>query len=141
MAPSLVNQKGLLTAVSAQMACPLAICLVWVCRGLYLSLFRHVPWLVYGNTAEQLYYGGDGSGKCVQLVSRNPLTTATCDRVEHIEGLHRIDVAASVGTAERALEHHTVKESTIHHMVFKHGWAKGSKETNKTCGIMFVVRK
>ena len=44
-------------------------------------------------------------------------------------------------SADKAFEDYTVQTSTAYHTIYKHGWVKGNMETNKVCGITFLVKR
>ena len=82
----------------------------------------------------------------MQIVLYNPLTAWAPDRLEQISNeFMRIDVVILVATADRAFEDYTIQASTTYHTVYKHGWIKGRTnevtETNKACGITFLIKK
>ena len=82
----------------------------------------------------------------MQIILYNPLTAWAPDRLEQISNESiKIDVVILVATADRAYEDYTIQANTTYHTVYKHGWIKGKAgeqtETNRACGITFLVKK
>ncbi len=79
----------------------------------------------------------------MQIVLYKPLTASTHDRLMQISvELKRVDVVILSANGERALDKDAATQIEMpHHIVFRHGWHRGSTEANKSCGIAFLVKK
>ncbi len=69
----------------------------------------------------------------MQIVFYNPLTASTRDRLMQVSvEFKRVDVVVFNASGERTFDKDSVMQLHMpHHVVFRHGWHRGSTEANK----------